>query len=132
MAARSENVRDSAAGRPNSLTSKAPETPKRSVIVEDRSALIAMRRRDSAARWWARRRSRSTKPGITTSDSSVTFHDRVSMAASVNTSVKRSDVPLAAVPTVCCAPRTSFDSRDMSEPVCVRVKKAIGIRWTWS
>ena len=42
------------------------------------------------------------------------------------------EVALAAVPTVCCAPRTSLDRRDMSDPVCVRVKKAIGMRCTWS
>ena len=54
------------------------------------------------------------------------------MTVRVNTSVKRSDITLAAVPMVCCAPSTSVDSRDMSAPVCVRVKKAIGIRWTWS
>ena len=132
MAARSENASDSRAGRPNSFTSRAPETPNRSVIVAVMSALSVMRRRERAASRLARRRSRSTKIGITSSDRSVTFHDRASMAASVNTSVKRSDATLAVAPTVCWAPSTSLDSRDMSEPVWVRVKKPIGIRWTWS
>ena len=31
-----------------------------------------------------------------------------------------------------CAPMTSLLSRVTSAPVWVRVKKAIGIRWTWS
>src|SRR5713101_6612191 len=44
LAARSENSFDSVAGRPNSLTSNAPDTPKRSVSVEDMSALSAIRR----------------------------------------------------------------------------------------
>ena len=32
----------------------------------------------------------------------------------------------------CCAPITSLFSRLTSAPVCVRVKKATGIRWTCS
>ena len=42
-----------------------------------------------------------------------------------------STVPSVLV-TACCAPMTSLFSRDCSEPVCVRVKNAIGIRCTWS
>ena len=34
--------------------------------------------------------------------------------------------------TACCAPMTSLFSRDISEPVWVRVKKEIGMRCTWS
>jgi hypothetical protein len=30
-----------------------------------------------------------------------------------------------------CAPMTSLLSRDTRAPVCVRVKNASGIRWTW-
>ena len=32
----------------------------------------------------------------------------------------------------CWAPRTSLFSRETSAPVWVRVKKAIGICWTWA
>jgi hypothetical protein len=32
----------------------------------------------------------------------------------------------------CCAPSTSLFSRLIRAPVCVRVKKASGIRCTWS
>ena len=31
----------------------------------------------------------------------------------------------------CCAPITSVFSLDTSAPVCARVKKAMGCRWTW-
>ncbi len=31
----------------------------------------------------------------------------------------------------CCAPITSLFSRDTSEPVCARVKNAMGCRCTW-
>ena len=132
FAARPENSADSTAGRPNSLTSSAPDTPKRSVIVEDMSALRPMRRRDSAASRRAMLRSSTTNTGITSSESSVTFHESASIAPSVNASVNRSDATLADVPTVWWAPSTSVDSRDISAPVCVRLKNAIGIRCTWS
>ncbi len=32
----------------------------------------------------------------------------------------------------CCAPTTSPSRRLTSDPVCARVKNAIGCRWTWS
>ena len=39
---------------------------------------------------------------------------------------------MAAVPTAFWASSTSLVSRLISDPVWVRVKKAIGMRWTWS
>ena len=71
------------------------------------------------------------KPGTTSRASSVTFQLSSSMAVRVVARTKRSEVTVDRVPTACWAPRTSLDRRDSSDPVCVWVKKATGIRWTW-
>jgi len=63
----------------------------------------------------------------------VRRHSSAIIAATV---VTRMTALLTAVPmvevTAFWAPTTSLLSRLMSEPVCVRVKKAMGMRWTLS
>ena len=70
-----------------------------------------------------------TNTGSSTSDSSVICHDRTSMATSVSTTPMTLLTTPDSVPVNAdCAPSTSLLSRLMSAPVCVRVKKAIGMR----
>ena len=55
------------------------------------------------------------------------------MAAITSDTVSRLLTTLDSVPVnACWAPSTSLLSRLISAPVWVRVKKAMGIRWTWS
>jgi hypothetical protein len=100
-------------------------------MVEDMPALMPMRILDSAARRRAMRRSRNTKPGITSRASKVTFQLRMSIAVRVAARVKRLEATLATVVTLCWAPSTSLVSRLSNAPVWVWVKKATGMRWTW-
>ena len=88
-------------------------------MVDDMSALKAIRWRDSVASRLAMRRSRAMKPGTTSRASMVTFQLSSSMAVSVVASVKRSEVTVDRVPTACWAPRTSLDRRDSTDPVWV-------------
>ena len=74
-----------------------------------------------------------TKIGSSTSASSVICHDIPSITTSVSTSITRLlTTPDSVSLNARCAPITSLFSRQTSAPVRVRVKKAIGIRWTWS
>ena len=72
-----------------------------------------------------------TNSGSTTSASSVSRHSRASIAISV---VTRTTTLLTTLPSVLVtavwAPTTSLLRREISAPVGVRVKKAIGIRCT--
>ena len=69
--------------------------------------------------------------GSTTSASRVSRHSRASIAASVvvSTTTLLTTLPRVLV-TAVCAPTTSLFNREISAPVGVRVKKAIGIRCT--
>ena len=71
------------------------------------------------------------KAGSTTRDNTVRRHSRVSIAATVvtNTTELLTAVPRVDV-TALWAPITSLFRRLMSDPVWVRVKKAIGMRCT--
>ena len=131
-AARRENSCASSRGRPNSLTSKAPDTLKRSVIVVFIDAVSSMRRRTMNCIRRPTRFDTTRNRGPTTSANAVTRQSRANMATSVNVSVNASDNTLLRVLTACWAPTTSLLSRLSSDPVCVRVKKAIGMRCTWS
>ena len=69
--------------------------------------------------------------GSTTKVSSVRRHSSASIAVNVVTSTITLLTTLPSVlVTAVCAPMTSLLSRDVMEPVGVRVKNAIGIRWT--
>jgi hypothetical protein len=79
------------------------------------------------------RRAGRTNSGTITSDSRVICHDSVSMTPAVRTSpMTLETTPDSVEVNACCAPMTSLLSRLTSAPVCVRVKKATGIRCTCS
>ena len=130
--ARSANDRSSSSVRPNSLTSRAPDTLKRSVIVVFIDALRSICVRVTAWRRRPTRRAGTMNSGSTTSDSSVSCHSRKAMAMSVVTSVMTFDAtPPIVVVSARWAPMTSLLSRLVSAPVWVRVKNEIGMRCTW-
>ena len=73
------------------------------------------------------------KAGTTTRARSVSRHSSPIMTASVTMTVNVFCTTLPRVPVKACwAPSTSLFIRLMSEPVWVRVKKARGMRCTWS
>ncbi len=125
----SRNEVSSTSGRPNSLTSSAPETLKRSVIVLVIWALSAYDSRVSACSLVPMSLAGMTKTGSSTSDSRVICQDSTSIAMSVSTTPMTLLTTPDSVPVkACCAPSTSLLSRLISAPVWVRVKKAIGMR----
>ncbi len=76
LAARPANTRASSAGWPNSLTSIAPATLKRSVMVEPISASSCIDSRVSRCSLRPTRRAGMMKNGIITSVTTVTSQDR--------------------------------------------------------
>ena len=69
--------------------------------------------------------------GISTSATSVTCQDSVIITISTSTSESTlATTDDSVLVRACCAPITSLFSRLTSEPVWVRVKNAIGWRWT--
>ena len=57
--------------------------------------------------------------------------ESASIAAATSTRLTTLDTtPESVEVNACCAPMTSLLSREISAPVCVRVKNATGIRWT--
>ena len=79
------------------------------------------------------RRAGRTNSGSITSDSVVICHDSVNITAAVSARLTTFDTsPDSVDVNACCAPSTSLLSRLTSAPVCVRVKKASGMRCTWS
>ena len=131
--ARAANSADSSAGRPKSLMSVAPGAEKRSVIWVPIVALWS-----AASRWRPAirepiRRAGTTNTGSSTSASSVICQEIVSITARVSSRVTRlQTTPERVLLKARWAPITSLLSRLTSAPVRVRVKKATGIRWTWS
>ena len=64
---------------------------------------------------------------------SVICHDSSSIVTSTSTSETTLETTDDRVDVnACWAPTTSLLRRETSEPVCVRVKNATGIRCTWS
>jgi hypothetical protein len=106
---------------------------KRSVIV---AFIEALSEYDSRVIVWSRapiRRAGMTKTGSITSDSVVICHDRLNITPAVTTRLTELETTPARVEVKACwAPSTSLLSRLTSAPVWVRVKKASGMRWTWS
>ncbi len=76
--------------------------------------------------------STTTSTGTTASAASVTCHDSANIALTTTMSNDTSDVTVATVPTVACAPTTSEFMRLNNAPVWVRVKNAKGSFWTCS
>ncbi len=130
-AARPANVSISSWARPNSLTSCAPATLNRSVICAFISAFVDMFSRLIACSRRPTRLAGTTNSGSTIRAINVSCHCRANIASSVviNTMMLLTTLPSVLV-TAVCAPTTSLFSRLVSAPVCVRVKKAIGIRCT--
>ncbi len=118
---------------PNSITSSAPATLKRSFIIVFMVALSCI---DWRAIAWSLRPTRlagRTNTGSTTSASRVIFQFSRTMAASVVASPITLDSTEPSVPvSACCAPITSLFMRLTSAPVWLWVKKASGWRCTWS
>ena len=123
----------SSRGRPNSLTSSAPDTLNRSFMVLFISALMAY---DSRVITDSRRPTRlagNTKMGrmirlirvICQESRNITMRTRVTLIR-LETIDERVSVK------ACWAPMTSLLSRLMRAPVWVRVKKAMGIFWMCS
>ena len=83
--ARSPNERDSSAGRPNSLTSSAPATLNRSVIVAFIDAFSPYDSRVIACSRRPIRRAGSTKTGSSTSESAVICQDSENITPAVRT-----------------------------------------------
>ncbi len=97
------------------------------------TALWLAASRDSAASRLPIRRAGTTKTGSRMRATTVICHEMLSITTSVRVRVTRllttpDSVPLNAR----WAPSTSLLSRLTSAPVRVRVKNAIGMRWTWS
>jgi hypothetical protein len=132
-AARLLKLFDSPAGRPNSFTTSAPATLKRSAMVVfiDASSCIASRVMTCNRR--PIRLAGMMKAGNTSRVRTVRRHSRPSMTASVTPTVMTLEMTVPRVlVTAFWAPITSLLSRDISAPVWVRVKNDNGIRCTWS
>ncbi len=131
--ARAANSADSWSGRPNSLTRVAPGAEKRSVIWLPIAALWSAASRWMPARRRPIRRAGTTNTGSSTRASRVTCQEIPSITTRVSTSVTRlPTTPDRVVLNARWAPITSLLSRLTSAPVRVRLKKATGIRCTWS
>ena len=129
----SENAADSSGSRPKSLTSSAPDTLNRSVIVVPMPALSCMASRVMTCSRRPTQRAGSRNSGVSSSAQRVICQDRNSMVATTSTRPMTLETTEDSVEVnACWAPITSVLSRLTSAPVWVRVKKATGIRWTWA
>ena len=131
--ARLANWSCSSSSRPNSLTSSAPLTLNRSVIIDDMSPFSSICCRVRSASLRPTILAGIRKIGSITSAAKVSCQLSTSMAISTSTRLITLDSTVDSVEVnACCAPITSELSRDTSLPVWVRVKKASGICSTWS
>ena len=127
------NSVDSSSSRPKIFTSRAPETLNRSVIVWLIAALTCIDSRVIAASRLPTQRAGSTNSGSSASEMRVICHDSSSIVTSTSTSETTLETTDDRVDVnACWAPTTSLLRRETSEPVCVLVKNATGIRCTWS
>ncbi len=132
-AARSWKTARSCSARPNSFTSSAPDTLKRSVIVEFIAALSCMLCRDRPCRRRPTIRAGTMNSGSSATASSVTRHSSRNIAERVtDTLMTLSTIPPSVPVRARWAPTTLLFSRVMSAPVWVRVKKASGMACTCS
>ena len=131
--ARRSNAPRSSSGRPNSLTSRAPDTLKRSFMVLFISALMAYDSRVMTESLRPTRLAGITKIGRITRLMRVICHDSRNITISTRVTLIRLETTDDRVSVKACwAPMTSLLSRLMRAPVWVRVKKAIGIFWMWA
>ena len=131
--ARAEKSSASSSWRPKSFTSSAPATLNRSVMVLFIEALRFMPSRVMACRPRPTRRAGSTNTGRITTASRVSRHSSTNMKTSVTLRVMTLPTPAPSVPVKArWAPITSLLRRLTRVPVWVRVKKASGMRCTWS
>ena len=132
VAARTAYSSSSTAGRPNSLTSRAPATLKRSVIRVPTSAFCTI---CSCAREASRRpmrRAGTRKNGTRASAPRVSGQDSRAMAPTMSTRVMALLTTLDSTEVKACwAPMTSLPRRVTRAPVWARVKNATGWRSTW-
>ena len=123
----------SSAGRPNSLTSSAPDTLKRSVIVVFMDALRFICCRVRSCSRPPTRLVGTMNSGSSSSVITAKRQSRKMMAAPFAISVTTFETTEPRVPvTARWAPITSLFMRLVSAPVCARVKNDIGSRCTWS
>ena len=126
------NVASSSDRRPNSLSSIAPPTLKRSVIALPRSALPSICSRVRPASRLPTIRELISRIGNISRHSSVTCQLSANIAIpTTTTEIALDTVPDRVEVKARCAPMTSLLSRDTSAPVWVRVKNARDWRWTW-
>ncbi len=131
MADRSEKSRSSSAGRPKSLTSKAPPTLNRSVMLAESRALVCICSRVRPESFRPAHFAGNRKTGSIASAISVICQDRMNMkAATITRLITLLTTPDSVEVKARWAPITSLLSRETSEPVLVREKKASGIRCT--
>ncbi len=129
--ARRPKLSFSRSSEPNSLTSEAPATLKRSVIWVFIAALYCICSREMSCSRRPMRRAGMMKIGSTIRASRVSCHWSRSIVISVVTSTITLLTTLPSVlVTAVCAPTTSLLSRLVIAPVGVRVKNASGSRWT--
>ncbi len=109
------------------MTSIAPATLNRSVIVDPIWASSCIDSRVSRCRRRPTSRAGMMNTGTSSSEITVTGQDRTSIVTRTRISETALDTTEASVEvSACCAPITSLFSRLTSEPVCARVKKAMG------
>ena len=129
--ARVPNISFSRSSDPNSLTSEAPATLKRSVICVFIAALCCICSREMSCSLRPTRRAGMMNSGSTISASNVSRHSSHSIVISVVTSTTTLLTTLPSVlVTVVWAPTTSPFRRLVIAPVGVRVKNASGSRCT--
>ena len=132
-AALSEKPASSRSRRPNSITSSAPATLKRSFMVVFMAALSCI---DSRVMAWSRRPTRragSRNRGSTATAIRVMRQFSRNMVTRVVTRLMRLEKTDPRVPVRArWAPTTSLLRRLVRAPVWVWVKKASGWRCTWS
>ena len=131
--ARLANPSVSSLGRPNSLTSWAPDTLNRSVMVAFIEALRFMPSRVMPATVRPTRRAGRMNNGSSTMASRETRHSSRNRVSRVVAAVMALETTVPKVPVSArWAPITSLLRRLTSAPVWVRVKNEMGNRCTWS
>ena len=113
--------------------SVAPAAENRSVIRVDMSALLFAASNCRAASFPLSRRVGMMNRGSRRIDITVTCQEIVTMTPTVSARDTKFDtIPDRVFENARWAPMTSVLSRETRAPVRVRLKKAIGIDWTWS
>jgi len=73
------------------------------------------------------------KTGSNNNETTVICQERINIVVTTRTSETTLLTTPESVPVnACCAPMTSELIREISAPVCVRVKKAMDCRWMWA